>query len=98
MAERVEVQVLVDNVTDQLSTNPQQVHSELSCLLHAGMVEYAPRRVRSCIVRADARESVAWLARFALNFRGRSTMSPLGGTPATPSFSMTRTDRGFSTC
>lgn len=41
MAERVEVQVLVDNVTDQLSTNPQQVHSELSCLLHAGMVEWS---------------------------------------------------------
>jgi 7,8-dihydropterin-6-yl-methyl-4-(beta-D-ribofuranosyl)aminobenzene 5'-phosphate synthase len=40
-ADRVEVQVLVDNVTDQLSTNPASVRSELSGLLKAGMAEWA---------------------------------------------------------
>ncbi len=37
IADRVEVQVLVDNVTDQLSTNPESVLSELACLMQAGM-------------------------------------------------------------
>jgi 7,8-dihydropterin-6-yl-methyl-4-(beta-D-ribofuranosyl)aminobenzene 5'-phosphate synthase len=39
-AGQVEVQVLVDNVTDQLSTNPDDVLSELTCLLNAGMTEW----------------------------------------------------------
>jgi hypothetical protein len=33
----LEVQVLVDNVTDPLSTNPDGVRSELVYLLRAGM-------------------------------------------------------------
>ena len=39
--DRLEVQVLVDNVTDQLSTNPDHVHSELTCLMKAGMTEWS---------------------------------------------------------
>ena len=38
-ADRVDVGVLVDNVTDQLSTNPASVQSELIGLLKAGMTE-----------------------------------------------------------
>lgn len=38
--DRLEVRVLVDNVTDQLSTNPTNVQSELACLLRAGMSEW----------------------------------------------------------
>lgn len=37
----LEVQVLVDNVTDQLSTNPDHVHSERTCLLKVGMTEWS---------------------------------------------------------
>lgn len=40
-AEKVEVQILVDNITDPLSTNPGSVQSELSSLLKAGMKEWA---------------------------------------------------------
>ena len=40
-AEKVEVQILVDNITDPLSTNPSSVQSELSSLLKAGMKEWA---------------------------------------------------------
>jgi 7,8-dihydropterin-6-yl-methyl-4-(beta-D-ribofuranosyl)aminobenzene 5'-phosphate synthase len=39
-ADRVEVQVLVDNVTDQLSTNPDNVLSERVCLMRVGMTEW----------------------------------------------------------
>jgi 7,8-dihydropterin-6-yl-methyl-4-(beta-D-ribofuranosyl)aminobenzene 5'-phosphate synthase len=39
--DRLEVQVLVDNVTDQLSTNPGTVRSELACLLKAGLSEWS---------------------------------------------------------
>jgi 7,8-dihydropterin-6-yl-methyl-4-(beta-D-ribofuranosyl)aminobenzene 5'-phosphate synthase len=35
--ERLEVQVLVDNVTDYLSTNPDHVRSETQCLVEHGM-------------------------------------------------------------
>jgi 7,8-dihydropterin-6-yl-methyl-4-(beta-D-ribofuranosyl)aminobenzene 5'-phosphate synthase len=45
IAERVQVQVLVDNVTDQLSTNPAQVQSERVGLLQAGMAEYAGENI-----------------------------------------------------
>ncbi len=38
---QLEVQVLVDNVTDQLSTNPDHVHSERICLIRAGMTEWS---------------------------------------------------------
>lgn len=38
--DRLEVQVLVDNVSDQLSTNPNGVRSELARLLSAGMTEW----------------------------------------------------------
>ena len=41
LVDRLEVQVLVDNVTDQLSTNPGTVRSELACLLSAGMREWS---------------------------------------------------------
>lgn len=41
LADSVEVRVLVDNVTDQLSTNPPHVRSELTSLLRAGMTEWA---------------------------------------------------------
>ncbi len=37
--DRVEVHVLVDNVTDSLSTNPANVQSERTCLIQAGMTE-----------------------------------------------------------
>jgi 7,8-dihydropterin-6-yl-methyl-4-(beta-D-ribofuranosyl)aminobenzene 5'-phosphate synthase len=37
VADQVEVQVLVDNVTDQLSSNPAGVLSEFDCLRRAGM-------------------------------------------------------------
>lgn len=40
-AERLMVQVLVDNVTDPLSTNPDNVLSELECLMRAGMTEWS---------------------------------------------------------
>jgi 7,8-dihydropterin-6-yl-methyl-4-(beta-D-ribofuranosyl)aminobenzene 5'-phosphate synthase len=40
VADRVEVQVLVDNVTDQLSINPDGVLSELDCLMRAGMTTW----------------------------------------------------------
>ena len=40
-AEKVEVQILVDNITDPLSTNPGSVQSELPSLLKAGMKEWA---------------------------------------------------------
>lgn len=40
-AERVEVQVLVDDVTDQLSTNPEGVDSELVSLRRVGMKEWS---------------------------------------------------------
>jgi 7,8-dihydropterin-6-yl-methyl-4-(beta-D-ribofuranosyl)aminobenzene 5'-phosphate synthase len=39
--DHLEVQVLVDNVTDQLSTNPDHVHSERICLMKAGMTEWS---------------------------------------------------------
>ena len=39
--DRLEVQVLVDNVTDQLSTNPVTVRSELVGLLKVGMSEWS---------------------------------------------------------
>lgn len=39
-ADRVDVQVLVDNVTDQLSTNPEAVLSEFDCLMRAGMTTW----------------------------------------------------------
>ncbi len=38
--ERLTVQVLVDNVTDLLSTNHDHVKSELNCLVDAGMTEW----------------------------------------------------------
>lgn len=38
--DRLEVQVLVDNATDQLSTNPDNVLSERVCLIKAGMTEW----------------------------------------------------------
>ncbi len=37
----LEVQVLVDNATDPLSTNPEGVQSELAGLLHAGMTVWS---------------------------------------------------------
>jgi 7,8-dihydropterin-6-yl-methyl-4-(beta-D-ribofuranosyl)aminobenzene 5'-phosphate synthase len=37
----LDVQVLVDNVTDPLSTNPDTVQSELARLLHAGMTVWS---------------------------------------------------------
>ncbi len=40
MADRVEVQVLVDNVSDQLSTNADGVLSEFDCLMRAGMTTW----------------------------------------------------------
>jgi 7,8-dihydropterin-6-yl-methyl-4-(beta-D-ribofuranosyl)aminobenzene 5'-phosphate synthase len=39
--DRLTVQVLVDNVSDQLSTNPDHVLSERECLLQAGMREWS---------------------------------------------------------
>ena len=39
--DNLEVQVLVDNATDQLSTNPGNVKSELAALLKAGMSEWS---------------------------------------------------------
>jgi 7,8-dihydropterin-6-yl-methyl-4-(beta-D-ribofuranosyl)aminobenzene 5'-phosphate synthase len=39
--DRLEVQVLVDNVTDSLSTNPGGVRSELASLLSAGMAVWS---------------------------------------------------------
>ncbi len=39
-ADRLEVLLLVDNVTDQLSTNPAHVHSEREILMGAGMKEW----------------------------------------------------------
>ncbi|MGH7232219.1 MAG: MBL fold metallo-hydrolase [Nitrospiraceae bacterium] len=44
-ADRVEVLVLVDNATDLLSTNPENVQSELRGLLRAGMRELAGEAV-----------------------------------------------------
>src|SRR5687768_15484931 len=41
MVDALEVQVLVDNVTDPLSTTPDGVRSELACLLHAGMTVWS---------------------------------------------------------
>jgi 7,8-dihydropterin-6-yl-methyl-4-(beta-D-ribofuranosyl)aminobenzene 5'-phosphate synthase len=38
--DRLEVQVLVDNATDQLSSNPDNVLSERVCLIKAGMAEW----------------------------------------------------------
>jgi len=35
--DQLEVQVLVDNVTDGLSTNPEQIHSELRCHVARGL-------------------------------------------------------------
>jgi 7,8-dihydropterin-6-yl-methyl-4-(beta-D-ribofuranosyl)aminobenzene 5'-phosphate synthase len=39
--DRLEVQVLVDNVTDHLSTNPDHVHSERECLTERGLTEWS---------------------------------------------------------
>jgi len=39
--ERLDVRVLVDNVTDQLSTNPAGVQSEFAALMTAGMTTIA---------------------------------------------------------
>ena len=39
--ERLVVQVLVDNVSDQLSTQPEFVKSERECLIEAGMAEWS---------------------------------------------------------
>lgn len=44
-ADRVEVQVLVDNVTDSLSTNPANVESERPNLLRAGLTEQAGENI-----------------------------------------------------
>ena len=44
-ADRVEVQVLVDNVTDSLSTNPANVETERPSLLRAGMAEQAGENI-----------------------------------------------------
>lgn len=44
-ADRVEVLVLVDNVTDHLSTNPEGVESEMAGLMKAGMTTIAGEHI-----------------------------------------------------
>lgn len=59
--DRLEVQVLVDNVTDALSTNPDNVHSERACLMKAGMTEWSGEAIccahfgLSLVITASAR-------------------------------------------
>ena len=45
--DRLEILVLVDNVTDQLSTNPDGVRSEVDTLMAAGMTEMAGEAICS---------------------------------------------------
>jgi 7,8-dihydropterin-6-yl-methyl-4-(beta-D-ribofuranosyl)aminobenzene 5'-phosphate synthase len=45
--ERLDIQVLVDNVTDHLSTNPEGVQSEFDRLLAAGLTEIAGEAICS---------------------------------------------------
>jgi 7,8-dihydropterin-6-yl-methyl-4-(beta-D-ribofuranosyl)aminobenzene 5'-phosphate synthase len=45
--DRIDIQVLVDNVTDQLSTNPSGVQSEFAALMRAGMTTIAGEAICS---------------------------------------------------